>query len=185
MQSNKDCFENALLQLEIGLEPKEGLALWVDAGAGWASRPVTLAAWLCKNSWKTVLLFSTLVSGPGRWALTVVIECLRTLPPLQCLSTLPFAHPQNILESHGDACGSFLKMFRHFTFYQFFTEASLIYSVVFISAVQQSDWVLCIYTHTFFFNIFFSIMVCHRILHVVVFAPQILRLLYVHPCIWI
>ena len=46
----------------------------------------------------------------------------------------------------------------------FFIEVQLIYNVVLISAVQQSD--SFIHIHAFFF-IFFSIMVYHRILNIV------------------
>ena len=44
-----------------------------------------------------------------------------------------------------------------------FIEVLLIYNVVLISAVQQSDSVICIYI---FFFIFFH-MVCYRILNIV------------------
>ena len=46
----------------------------------------------------------------------------------------------------------------------------MIYNVVAISAIQQSDSVIHIYT--FFFKIFFSIMVDHRILNIVPYAIQ-------------
>ena len=54
----------------------------------------------------------------------------------------------------------------------YFIEVQLVYNVVFISVVHQSDSVMCvfvyiyIYTHTFFF-MFFSILVYHRILSTV------------------
>ena len=51
----------------------------------------------------------------------------------------------------------------------YFIEVLLIYSVVLISAVQQSD--SFIHRYTFFF-IFFSIMVYHRILDIVPCAIQ-------------
>ena len=46
----------------------------------------------------------------------------------------------------------------------YFIEVSLVYNVVLISAVQQSDSVILTYT---FFFIFFSIMIYHRILNIV------------------
>ena len=49
-------------------------------------------------------------------------------------------------------------------FYINFIEVQLIYNVVLISTIQQSDSVVHIYT---FFFIFFSIMVYHRILNIV------------------
>ena len=53
----------------------------------------------------------------------------------------------------------------------YFIEVWLIYNVVLISAVQQSDSVIHIYIYTFFF-IFFSMMVYHRILNIVPCAIQ-------------
>ena len=49
-------------------------------------------------------------------------------------------------------------------------EVQLIYNVVLITAIQQSDSVIHIYT--VFFKIFFSIMVYHRILNIVPCAIQ-------------
>ena len=46
----------------------------------------------------------------------------------------------------------------------------MIYNVVLITAVQQSDSVIRMYT--FFLYIFFSIMVYHRILNIVLCAIQ-------------
>ena len=43
---------------------------------------------MCNNLYREELLYSTLVSGPRKWAFTVVTARLRTLPPLQCFSTL-------------------------------------------------------------------------------------------------
>ena len=58
-----------------------------------------------------------------------------------------------------------LKLAKHPLFKKiYFIEVQLIYNVVLISAVQQSDSVIHIYT---FFFIFFSIMVYHRILNIV------------------
>ena len=51
----------------------------------------------------------------------------------------------------------------------YFIEVQLIYTVVLISAVQQSDSVIHMYT---FFFILFSIMVYHRILNIVPCAVQ-------------
>ena len=51
----------------------------------------------------------------------------------------------------------------------YFIEVQLTYNVVFISAVQQSDSVIHIYT---FFFIFFSIIFYHRILDIVPCAIQ-------------
>ena len=50
-----------------------------------------------------------------------------------------------------------------------FYSSIVIYSVVLISAVQQSDSVIHIYT---FFFVFFSIVVYHRILNIVPCAIQ-------------
>ena len=52
----------------------------------------------------------------------------------------------------------------------FLVEVQLIYNVVLTSAIQQSDSVMHI--NTFFFLIFFSIMVYHRILNIVLCAIQ-------------
>ena len=51
----------------------------------------------------------------------------------------------------------------------FLSEVQLIYNVVLISAIQQSDSV--IHTYIFFF-IFFSITVYHRVLNIVPCAIQ-------------
>ena len=53
----------------------------------------------------------------------------------------------------------------------FFFDVELIYNVVLISSVHQSDSVIHIYIYIFFF-IFFSIMVYHRILNIVPCAIQ-------------
>ena len=63
---------------------------------------------------------------------------------------------------------TFILFFFHFPF-KFFIKVQLIYNVVPISAVQQSDSVIHLYT---FFFIFFSIMIYHRILSIVLCAPQ-------------
>ena len=61
-------------------------------------------------------------------------------------------------------------MFYLFIYLKFyFIEVWLIYSVVLISAVQQSDSLTHIYT---FFFIFFSTVVYHRILNIVPCAIQ-------------
>ena len=52
----------------------------------------------------------------------------------------------------------------------FFIEVYLIYNVVSISAVQESDLVI-IYIHIFFI-VLFSIMVYHRILNIVPFMDH-------------
>ena len=65
-----------------------------------------------------------------------------------------------------------------------FAEVELIYNVVLISSVQQSDSIICIdvyinivfylhsiFTYIFFF-IFFSIMVCHGLSNIVLCAIQ-------------
>ena len=52
--------------------------------------------------------------------------------------------------------------------YIYFIEVQLIHNVVLISAIQQCDSVICIYT----FCIFFSIMVYHRVLNIVPCAVQ-------------
>ena len=59
----------------------------------------------------------------------------------------------------------------------------LIYSVVLVSDVQQSDSVIRIYT---LFFIFFSILVYHRVLNVVPCArgPCCLSILYIVVCIY-
>ena len=51
-----------------------------------------------------------------------------------------------------------------FPYFKIFVEVLLIYNVVSISTVEQSDSVIHVYT---FFFIFFSIMVYHRILNIV------------------
>ena len=52
-------------------------------------------------------------------------------------------------------------------------EAQLIYNVVSVTAVLQSDSEIYIYTHThtFFFKILFSVMAYHGILNIVPCAP--------------
>ena len=60
----------------------------------------------------------------------------------------------------------------------FIIEVQLICNAVPVSAVQQSDSV--IHIHTFFFNIFFSITVCHRILNTGPCAGQ-QDLVFYHP----
>ena len=65
---------------------------------------------------------------------------------------------------------SFYTIQSQFPFLKNFIKVQLIYSVILISTIQQSDSV--IYTYTFFF-IFFPIMVYHRILNIVPCAiPQ-------------
>ena len=63
----------------------------------------------------------------------------------------------------------FHNVFRLFFFFNVLLKHSLVYNVVLISAVQQSDSV--IHIHTFVF-ILFSIMVYHRILNIVPLAIQ-------------
>ena len=70
----------------------------------------------------------------------------------------------------------FHNVFRLFFFFNVLLKHSLVYNVVLISAVQQSDSV--IHIHTFVF-ILFSIMVYHRILNIVPCA--ILWYLVVYP----
>ena len=60
----------------------------------------------------------------------------------------------------------------------FIIEVQLICNAVPVSAVQQSDSV--IHIHTFFFNIFFSITVCHRTLNIGPCAGQQGLVVY-HP----
>ena len=55
------------------------------------------------------------------------------------------------------------------SFIKHFIQVQLIYSVVFISVIQQSD--SAVYVYTFFF-IFFSIMVCDRLLNIAPWAIQ-------------
>ena len=55
-----------------------------------------------------------------------------------------------------------------FNFLKIFIAVELVYSVVLISAVQQSDSVIHTYIYIYmFFFIFFSIMVYHRRLNIV------------------
>ena len=71
-----------------------------------------------------------------------------------------------------------------YLFLNFFMEVQLIYNVVLISAVQQSDSVIHIYT--FFFKILLSIMVYHSILNIVpcaIVGPCCLSILYIIVCI--
>ena len=62
----------------------------------------------------------------------------------------------------------------------FLTEVQLIYNVVLITAVQQSDSVIHIHS---FFKIFFSIIVQHRILNEYSFLCYTVGLLFIH-CIY-
>ena len=56
--------------------------------------------------------------------------------------------------------------------YMYFIDVQLIYNAVLISAIQQSDWFMYLYTHihthTWIFSfILFSMMVYHKILNIV------------------
>ena len=66
---------------------------------------------------------------------------------------------------------------KHVIKYFFLTEVQLIYNAVPTSAVQQSDSV--IHIQTFFFLIFFSIRVYHRIIQFPVLYSR--TLLFIHP----
>ena len=73
-----------------------------------------------------------------------------------------------------DLCSWLPHLCRHFYFLNFI-DVRLIYNIVLISSVQQSGSRIhiCVYIYIYkFFSIFFSIIVCHRILNVVPCAVQ-------------